>query len=310
MKQKEFSEKDIVERYHLSDRKGKDAIISQVWYRYYLFVLKRLRRNYSETLAQTEIEDITAITFAEKFPAYLETLKEKQTPIDHLFGVLVAIGDNLCKDEVRRNNSKLRRPLAYLFSLTKEVEKKVSFDVQNRSMLPHYHKGELTMNRKDLYDLRTRLALGLLSELQQECILLCYVEEYSYQQVGDRLSVSYNSVRSALNHAKSNLQQFLSNSLVADKSPIPTIEIPKVKDELGLNLSVKTEHDLFRQAFLLLDPAEQKPFYLFYVKGINLLNIARQLNDKNTQKNVRSATEKLKQMINVNQELILRYNLS
>ena len=130
-------------------------------------------------------QDLTA----ETFQRFLEALKRAGGPREHLSGWLYRVAHNLIVDHYRGQ----------------PVEAPTSLDLVDPAV-PAMH--EQRMARQYQAE-RARAALQMLTPLQQQVVVLRFLEELSLQEVADILDRTVGSVKALQHRAVSSMQQIL-----------------------------------------------------------------------------------------------------
>jgi RNA polymerase sigma-70 factor (ECF subfamily) len=133
-------------------------------------------------------QDLTA----ETFQRFLEALKRASGPREHLSGWLYRVAHNLVVDYYRR--------------APKEPPTSLEF-----ADPPVPATGEAEIVRAALAE-RTRVALRMLSPLQQQVVTLRFLESLSLQEVADILDKTVGSVKALQHRALTSLQRILEGS--------------------------------------------------------------------------------------------------
>lgn len=299
---------DLVQTYRRGDKTLKDAIITKLWYEYSVFLFSKLSNQFNTALSEDDIEELTSNVFAINLPKFFENPKRDDDEVLNIKKVLITIGSNLCLEELRLRNTKLRKPLFNTYSLNEERTNNSTKDMHPDSFHHLSSKDEIIMDKSEFKNIRIRLALGLITDIQRECILLCYLDGLSYQEIQKKIKGSEARVRGAINNGKARIKQLIKDSEKELKSyDIPPKKHPKVEHKLGVNLSKEPEYKVFVQAFFLLQDIEKEMFYLFFIKGINLLKVSRQTNNRRAKDHIQTAIEKIQAMLKVNQEIDVKY---
>jgi len=130
-------------------------------------------------------QDLTA----ETFHRYLEAIKRQAGPQEHLSGWLYRVAHNLIVDHYRRQPDD---PPASLEVVEPAVAAKQEEHVAHGARVE-----------------RARAALAMLTPLQQQVLMLRYLEELSLQEVADMLNRTVGSIKALQHRAIANMQQIL-----------------------------------------------------------------------------------------------------
>lgn len=130
-------------------------------------------------------QDLTAETFSR----FLEALKREAGPREHLSGWLHRVAHNLVVDHYRRQPDD---PPASLEAVELAAEA-----TQEQHIV---REGQAE---------RARAALNMLTPLQQQIVILRYLEELSLQEVADMLSRTVGSVKALQHRAIRSMQRIL-----------------------------------------------------------------------------------------------------
>ena len=144
---------------------------------------------YRYVYRKTGDRDIAQDLAAETFHRFLKALRRGAGPRDHLSGWLYRVAHNLVVDHYRSRPNELP----------------VSVEDINPAVDPLQAE---TVARKDQV-VRLRAALQKLTQLQQQVILLRFLEEMSLQEVALALDRTVGSVKALQHRAVSSLQRIL-----------------------------------------------------------------------------------------------------
>jgi RNA polymerase sigma-70 factor, ECF subfamily len=133
-------------------------------------------------------QDLTAETFRR----FLEALKRDAGPREHLSGWLHRVAHNLIVDHYRRQ----------------PVEAPASLEDFEPAVVATQ---EQDLAREDQAE-RARAALNMLTPLQQQVVILRYLEELSLQEVAEMLNRTVGSVKALQHRAISSMQRILENT--------------------------------------------------------------------------------------------------
>jgi RNA polymerase sigma-70 factor (ECF subfamily) len=140
---------------------------------------------YRKTGSRETSQDLTS----ETFQRFLEALSRGGGPTKHLSGWLYRVAHNLVVDHYRRQ----------------PVDPIVSLDTVDPAVPPAQEPHLARQNRV----VHARAALSQLTPLQQDVIILRFLEELSLQEVADVLNRTVGSIKSLQHRAVNSLQRVL-----------------------------------------------------------------------------------------------------
>ncbi|MGC9521923.1 MAG: RNA polymerase sigma factor [Anaerolineae bacterium] len=163
-------------------RRWDEAALTEI---YDTFAPKIFRYVYRRTGNDDVAHDLTA----ETFHRFLEALKREAGPTEHLSGWLYRVAHNLIVDFYRREPDD---PPAQLEDVDPAVPATQGEHVAREQRAS-----------------RTRAALMMLTPLQQQVVVLRFLEEMSLAEVAEVLNRTVGSIKALQHRAIDNLQQIL-----------------------------------------------------------------------------------------------------
>jgi RNA polymerase sigma-70 factor (ECF subfamily) len=181
------SDQQLVNAFTAGDKEAFNAIIERYHVRVY-------RLAYKFTRTKDDAEDIAQDSFLRAY----EYLRKHPNKEINLKPWLMTICVNLCRNLAKKKKS-------FNFSALEREDDDRSFQdsIQDRALTPK----EKSIKRETA--LQVQAAVDNLPEKYQIVIQLRYVDDLSYQEIADTLSIPLNTVKIHLNRAKKHLKTYL-----------------------------------------------------------------------------------------------------
>lgn len=119
---------------------------------------------------------------------------------------LFAIATNICRDELRKRQRKVKTQ-----SLSEPIKMKdgeIEREVMDNSMIPE----EITLHRELQGKIQT--IIDTLPLEQKEVIILREFQDFSYDEIAETIGVAVGTVKSRISRGRKNLRQALSNFII------------------------------------------------------------------------------------------------
>lgn len=176
-KYRNFSDEELVEHYKTTE----DTLCMSIIYERYSHLVMGTSMKYIKNVELSE--DITMQIFEGLFN------KLKTHNINYFKSWLYMVTKNECLMLLRKSNME------------------IPSDLQAKYDLEDEHEDYSTLKDNQIQLLLAKI--DLLKEPQKSCIELFYIKEMSYQQISDRLKITINKVKSAVQNGKRNLKLLL-----------------------------------------------------------------------------------------------------
>ncbi len=174
-------------------------MITLLWHKHFGFVFHSLLKRYP-SVQEDDLQMIASDLFALHLPEQLEKNGHEFTGAASVRKWLLAVAKNKLIDHLRKMNTLQNHQEAFVTN-----EKKVHAMANLHDDLRHLDTAGLQLDEIDFAEKSVVLAIGMLSELSRECILLYYFLRSNYEEISNRLEVTHDTVRGTLYNAKKRL---------------------------------------------------------------------------------------------------------
>lgn len=280
---------------------SRNDLISILWKKYFVFLDVRLAHKFP-VLLKEDREELLASLFAFDLPLKLtEKGAIAFTEPDAIKKWLLVVIRNKAVDLLRKKKVELKGIESFRqlngggFYDLHETYPDQSRSSVNGFQIENSHQ-TTEVEFMDWKEVHVQLAIGLLPDMQRECVIGYYFEKNSYAQVSEKLQTTEDAVRGALYHARKSLQK----KLIA---PPESGELPeRIAQQLWKKWRLKENPDskLLAQCLSFHLRTEQDIFELYYLHQKSLIEIGRSINDL-------SVNERMKKLLDLLQKQLTTY---
>ncbi len=197
-----LSDRDLMERACAGEQATFEILVERYQETLYRFVSNRVGRE--------QAPEILQFVWLQLYLAMPNLLTQSTAPLEHrpLKAWLFCIARNRCIDEVRRHR---RRPQLFseLSSNMDEDEQSLTGSLLDASPSPEEQAEQHDVQRQ------LRQAIGTLPPRYQAIVWLRYTQELSFSEIGSRLNMPANTVKTYFHRARPQLCAVLSEKLSA-----------------------------------------------------------------------------------------------
>ncbi len=180
----------LIERCQQGDRRAFDALMERHQARAFQYALKLTKH-------AEEASDVVSEGFVRVFRA-INQFRSNSAFTTWLYRIL----RNCFLDMRKRKTLKIA---ASLDAVRETDDGELYMQVIDRSLSPHERAV------KSDHSLKVRAAIGRLTAIQRTMIILYHADQYSYEEIADRLNLPVGTVKSRLNRARIALKDILAN---------------------------------------------------------------------------------------------------